>query len=79
MLGMKEGTVFVNCDAMNEGLSSAENMTIPDPSPVQLSHRFCLPQLVAVGHYIYLFIITLVFTNAIEGYFYMKIFQTMNR
>ena len=79
MLGMKEGTVFVNCDAMNEGLSSAENMTIPDPSPVQLSHRFCSPQLVAVGHYIYLFNIALVLINAIEGYFYMKIFQPMNR
>ena len=79
MLGMKEGTVFVNCDAMNEGLSSAENMTIPDPSPVQLSHRFCLPQLVAVGHYIYLFNIALVLINAIEGYFYMKILQPMDR
>ena len=79
ILGMKEGTVFLNCVAMNEDLSSAENMTLPDPSPVQLSHSFCSPQLVAVGHYTYLINIALVLINAIEGYFYMKIFQPMNR
>ena len=78
-LGLKEGTVFLNCIAMNEGLSSVKNVTLPVPAAVQLSYRFFSPQTVAVGYYIYLFIITLVFTNAIEGYFYMKIFQTMNR
>ena len=78
-LGLKDGTVFLNCVAMNEGLSSVKNITLPFPAAVQLSYRFFSPQLVAVGYYIYLFIITLVFTNAIEGYFYMKIFQNMNR
>lgn len=78
-LGLKEGTVFLNCVAMNEGLSSPENMTLPVPAAVQLSYRFFSPQLVAVGYYTYFFIITLVFANVIEGYFYMQIFQTMNR
>ena len=78
-LGLKEGTVFLNCVAMNEGLISPENMTLPVPAAVQLSYRFFSPQLVAVGYYTYFFIITLVFANVMEGYFYMQIFQTMNR
>ena len=79
ILGLKEGAVFLNCVAINEGFSSAKNMTLPDPSPVQLSHWLFSPQLVAVGYYIYLIIVTLVFFNVIEGYFYMRIFQAMNR
>ena len=79
MLGIKEGEVFRNCVAMNEGLKNAENMNLPDPSPVQLSTLLIPPSTIKFVYYIYVFVVTLIFSNAIEGYFYLKIFQSINR
>ena len=79
LLGLKEGDGFRNCVAINEGLSSAENITLPNPSPVQLSTLLIPPSTVTIGYYIYLLVVTLIFSNAIEGYFYLKIFQSINR
>ena len=79
MLGIKEGELFRSCVAMNEGLKNAENMTLPDPSPVQLSTLLIPPSTIKFVYYIYVFVVTLIFSNAIEGYFYLKIFQSINR
>ena len=79
ILGMKTSARFRSCVAFNEGLNDTTGIVLPKPSAMALTLKVLPLEMVQMIYYIFIAISTLIFSNLVEGYMYMRIFQTIRR
>ena len=77
--GLRSTERFRNCVAENEGLNNTDSLILPTPATVEFSLKFLSPHLVNAMYSIYLAIATLVYSNMVEGYFYLRMYETIQR
>lgn len=77
--GLKTTERFQQCMAFNEGLGNTTCIELPLPLPVAFTKQFLAQNLVDMMYYTYVIITVITGSNIVEGYFYLKIFQTIKR
>ena len=77
--GLKSTEKFQQCMVINENLGNATYIEYPLPRPVAFTMQFMTRNLVDMIWYAYWTFIAIVGLNITEGYFYLKIYQTIKR
>ena len=77
--GLKTTERFRNCVAINEGMNTTENLTLPLPVAVTFTLKVLPHQLVNAIYYAWMAIFALACSNVVEAFLYMKTFQVIKR
>jgi len=70
---------FNECIAFHQGLNNSDVIDIPRPAPVKWTMNY-IPESVVLGiYYVYAAISVVVLLNVTEGFFYVRIHQSISR
>ena len=77
--GLRKSGKFKSCVAFNEGWNNTIDIELPKPAAMALTLKVLPIEAVDAIYYIFIGLSALIFSNIIEGYMYMNIFQTIKR
>ena len=77
--GFRASEKFKRCVASNEDWNNTTNIILPKPSAMGLTLKILPIESVEAIYYIFIGITAMIFSNLVEGYMYIKIYQSIKR